>query len=104
MDIMAGVTSEWIVEKGKEIIALYDDGFQYSDVWKTMSKVMEIVDQLEGLDGPKKKETAVNIINYVIDEVDIPWVPDSMVDPILKALVPDGIDYLHKASKGKFNF
>ena len=98
---MAGVTNEWLMESGKEIIALFDDGFQYSDLWETVSKAMAIVEQVKDLSGAEKKETAVSIINNVIDEVDIPWVPDSLVDPILKRMVPDAIEYLLKASKGQ---
>jgi len=98
---MAGVTNEWLMESGKEIIALFDDGFQYSDIWNSVSKAMAIVEQLDDLSGEEKKETVISIINNVIDEVDIPWVPDSMVDPILKKLVPGAIEYLLKASKGQ---
>jgi len=89
------------MESGKEIIALFDDGFQYSDIWNSVSKAMAIVEQLDDLSGEEKKETVISIINNVIDEVDIPWVPDSMVDPILKKLVPGAIEYLLKASKGQ---
>lgn len=101
---MGAITGEWIVEKGNEIKALFDDGFQLKDVWATVSAAMEVVEQVKDLDGPEKKDTAINIINYVIDEVDIPWIPDSMVDPILKSMVPDAIEYLLKASKGKLGF
>lgn len=101
---MASITSGWVVEQGKKIVALFDDGFQIKDVLQTVSLSMEAVGRLSDLDGPQKKEAAVNLVNYVIDEVDLPFIPDALVDPILKRVVPDAIDYLHGAAKGKFNF
>jgi len=101
---MAEITAEWLEQEANKVVALFDDGFQMSDLFKIVPAVMEAVELVSGLSGEEKKETAESIAYLVIDKVDIPWVPDALVDPIIKKFVPGAIDSLIKASKGGFNF
>lgn len=98
---MAEITNEWVKEQAAEVMTLFEDGFQWSDVFKAIPKAMEITERVGGLTGAEKKEAAVKLINHVIDETDTPWVPDAIVDPILKKAAPFVIELLVDATKGR---
>ena len=101
---MAEWTTDQIKAYAKDALALFDDGFQISDLFEIVPKVMEIVRSVKDLTGPEKKALAIQLGEYVIDATDMPWVPDVVVDPILKKLLPKAIQMAWDASVGKFNF
>jgi molybdopterin-guanine dinucleotide biosynthesis protein A len=98
---MAQITVEEIKKHADVIVATFADGFQIADLFKVIPMAMEIVEKVSGASGEEKKATALEIINYVIDAVDLPWVPDNLVDPILKKLAPTVIELVISASKGE---
>lgn len=101
---MAEFTIEQAKEHGGVIIDRLRDGFQWSDVFAIVPEVMEIVEDLGEMNGPEKEATALMILDYIIDETDVPWLPDRLVDPILKKGVRFIIPMLSDAAKGKFKF
>ena len=101
---MAKFTLEQIQDHAEKVMELFADGFQWSDVLEVVPQVMEIVGAVEDMTGEEKKEAAEAILDYVIDETDFPWIPDSFVDPILKKGVRIIIPMLFKAAEGKFDF
>lgn len=101
---MAEITAEWLEAETKKVLALFEDGFQYSDLFKIVPMVMETVELVQGLSGPEKKATAISLANEVIDRTDMPWIPDALVDPIIKQFVPGAIESLIEASRGGFSF
>mgnify|MGYP003653375767 CR=1 FL=1 len=98
---MERITGEWIKEKSEEIYAEFADGFEWTDLFKVLPKVIEVAMTVEGLSDEEKKGAAVAIVEYIIDETDTPWVPDSIVDPILKKAAPYLIDLSLDALKKK---
>jgi len=98
---MAQITVEEIKKYADQVIAEFADGFQFGDVITVVKMVMEIVEKIEGASGEEKKATALAIVNYVVDVTDLPWLPDPLVDPLLKSLAPRLIDTIVEATKGK---
>jgi hypothetical protein len=98
---MAEITLEEIKKHADEVSNLFADGFQISDVFQVVPLVMEIVERVQGLSGEEKKQTALAIINHVIDTTDAPG-PDAIIDPILKRLAPYVVELVISVSKGKF--
>jgi len=101
---MALLTADEIKSRAEVVAKTFDDGFQMTDLLVIVPQVMELVGAVKAMTGAEKKETAVAILNLVIDEVDIPKIPDWMVDPILKALVPHLIEFAYKIDQGAFSF
>lgn len=98
---MAEMTVEEIKKHGEAIKAVFADGLQFGDIGACVHLAMEIVESVSGLTGAEKKATALEIINYVIDTTDLPWLPDPLVDPLLKALAPNLIEVIVNATRGK---
>ena len=101
---MAKFTAAQIKEHAERVLEQFEDGFQWTDLIALVPEVMGIVEDVQGMNGPEKEESALGILDYVIDETDIPWLPDSLVDPILKKGVRHLIPILIKASKGEVKF
>ena len=97
---MAQITVEEIKKYADQVIAEFADGFQWTDVFHVVPMVMEIVEKVEGASGEEKKQTAIAIIDYVIDNTDLPG-PDGIIDPILKKAAPFVIELIIKATSGE---
>ena len=100
--VMAKFTAAQVEEHAKKVMEAFEDGFQWSDVFTIVPQVMEIVEDVKEMTGTEKQESAEAILDYVIDNTDIPWVPDPLVDPLLKKGVRLMIPMLIKATKGEF--
>jgi len=98
---VAAFTQEQIEQSAKDILVEFEDGFQFADIFKLVPKAMKIVEQVQGMSSEDKKTTAINLIDYVLDHVDVPG-PDFIVTPIIKAVAPYVIEVIIAASKGEF--
>lgn len=98
---MGKFTAAQIKEHADEILKAFEDGFQWSDVFALVPHTMEIVQAVGGMTGPEKEESALAIIDYVIDNTDTPWIPDNLTDPLLKKGARFMIPMLIKAAKGE---
>ena len=65
---------------------IFEDGFEWRDIASLMKLSLEYVDNFFTMDGLDKKEAVLEIIDFVIDETDTPYLPDCITDPIFKAL------------------
>ncbi len=88
------------LERIKIVGGALADGFQLADLAAIVGEACEIAETLEDLDGSSKRAVAIRLIERVIDETDTPWLPDALVDPLLKVLVPSFVDVIVGASKG----
>ena len=89
------------VESATQRIALrLADGFQFGDLASIIGEACELAETLSDLDGPSKRAVAIRIIERIIDETDTPWLPDALVDPLLKQVVPELVDLIVRAAKG----
>lgn len=98
--------AEYTIEEAKiaaqSVVEVFADGFQWTDLFKVVPMVMEIVEKVQGMSGPEKRASALKIINFVLDETDLPG-PDAILDPILKKAAPYVIDLLIAATKGEID-
>lgn len=99
---MSKFTAAQIQEHADKLMEAFEDGFQWSDIFDLVPSAMEIVQAVGDMTGEEKEESALAIIDYVIDNTDTPWVPDSLVDPLLKKGVRYLIPSLIKAAKGEY--
>jgi hypothetical protein len=97
---MAQFTAAQIEEHGKKILDELEDGLSWTDVGFVVAEGMKIAEAVSGMTGEEKKQAVIAVANYVFDETDFPWLPDSLVDPILKQAVPWIIELVIDASKG----
>lgn len=100
--VMAKFTAAQIEEHGKKVLEAFEDGFQWSDIFDIIPQVMEIVEAVGAMTGDEKRESAEAVLDYVIDETDIKWLPDSLIDPILKKAARYVIPLVIKATKGDY--
>lgn len=101
---MAEWTTEQLEEMAQGVLKLFDDGFQFIDIFEIVPKVMEVVRLVENTTGAEKKALAIQLGEYVIDKTDFPWLPDAIVDPICKKLLPGAIQMAWDCAEGKFAF
>lgn len=99
---MAKFTVEQAAEHAQKLMQAFNDGFQWSDVLTIIPQAMEIVATVSDATGEEREESAVMILDYIIDNTDIPWLPDSLVDPILKNGVRHVVPMLAKAARGEY--
>lgn len=101
---MGKFTAAQIKEHAEKAMSQFEDGFQWTDLIGLVPEVMQIVGAVQGMTNEEKHESAKGVLDYVIDETDIPWLPDSLVDPILKKAVDFLIPVLFKAANGAYTF
>lgn len=94
------LTLEEAVEK---LSGLFEDGFQWKDLWDAVPMAMELVEGFTGLDGAAKKDRVLKIIDKMLDTIDLPG-PDWVAKPIIMWFVPGAIDKFVEVAKGKFSF
>jgi len=98
---VAKFTAAQVQEHAEHLMKAFDDGFQWSDVFDLVPNAMEIVEQAGGMTGPEKEESALAIIDYVVDNTNTPWIPDALTDPIIKKAARYMIPKLIDATKGR---
>jgi len=97
-------TKSLTLEEAVEHVAtLFDDGFQWHDLWDAIPKVMELVGSMGTLSNGQKKEHVLKIIDKLLDKIDLPG-PDWLTKMAIMWILPGAIDKLCDAANGKFNF
>lgn len=99
---MAAITAEWIEEKAQEVMAVLSDGFEITDLFTIVPVGMEIVEAAGNLTGEEKRATFIDLMTAVIHKTDTPWLPDSLIDPVLIRCLGPLADMAAKFSKGEF--
>jgi len=106
---MAEVTEQHIAEAVGRIKAALSDGFQMDDIGVLLKEATEFA-EVFSLTGPEKKELALRVAERVLDETDIPWLPDKLslpvlgevgADALIMRMLPSLIDTLVAATKGE---
>jgi len=87
-------TQEMIKNFAQELQQTYSDGWQWSDLSSYTQSAINFVCSFTALSSQQKQAAVVDIINFAIDVIDIPYVPDDLVDPTLKAMVPPLVSML----------
>lgn len=78
----------------KSIHEIFADGFQWYDLASIMKLSLQYLNNFFSLSIQEKRLAVQEIINYVIDETDTPYLPDVFFDPIFKILVPSFVELI----------
>lgn len=70
----------------------FADGFQWHDIGDVTSQSIKFVHQFVDASLDEKKQTAKDIVDKIIDNTNIPLIPDEFADPILKSIANGFID------------
>ena len=88
----------------RNLVEFYKDGFQLSDIKPTVVEVVAAVSDIPWGSGEEarseRRRLAIGILRKVIRETDTPWLPDSVFDPIMEALVPLLVDRCMQQAQG----
>lgn len=86
-----------------EALAKFDDGFQVTDLAEILVQSMQYYGTVKDLSGAEKKSEVLEIVSVILDKTDSPG-PDFIVDNLIKYFLPDMIDKLCDAAKGRLDF
>jgi hypothetical protein len=100
---MAVLTQAQIQQYAQQALDTFQSGIHLGDIPQLVGTLMEIVEQVQGMSGADKKQSVIAMVDYVLENVDIPWAPKAFVVPMLEPLVPAMIDKLVDATTGGLN-
>jgi hypothetical protein len=105
---MAKVDLAIIEKEAMAVAALFEDGFQASDVFKAVTHLMEVAEVMEGTTGEERREFVVEAFKLVYAKLDpdisgwIPqWVEKKAIMYAIENLLPYALDWIVDATKGK---
>ena len=81
-------TDKDLLDIAYEIKALFDDGFQWKDIASMMKISIDYLDDFLDLSIDQKRDALIKIFNHLVDITDVPFIPDSFIDPIFKKVIP----------------
>lgn len=84
-------TFKTYIEKIRQNFA---DGFQWTDIVVCVQNTIEFIGGFPSLTSEQKRQSVIDIINTIIDVTDTPFVPDTFVDPILKAICAPLVNFV----------
>ena len=104
----AMVDADMIEKAADEILELFKDGFQTSDIFPALSNLMEMAEVTEGASGEEKKELVVEGAKRVYTKLDpdiskwIPqWLEKKAINWALETMLPHAVDWAIGLTKGK---
>jgi len=106
---MAEATEEQVLEAVENIKTAFSDGFQFDDI-STVLEEAAVFAELFSLTGGEKKALALRVIERVLEETNIPFLPDKLVlpfvgdigaDALIMKFAPGLLDKIVNASAGK---
>ena len=81
-----------LLNRAKEIQAIFADGFQWSDLGDMIKQSYEFIVKYQKMSSEEMRDAVVGIISHLIDLTDTPYLPDRFTDPLFKAMVPPFVD------------
>jgi len=97
---MAEFHEDRLEEAVKSLKEAFSDGFQFEDVATVVREATVFAGAFK-IPSEEKRALALRLINRVVDETDIPWLPDTLIDPLIKRFAPKLIDLVVDAAKGR---
>lgn len=70
----------------EKLQASFSDGFQWADIATVIRCSVEFVAGFHNLTKEEQQHSTIDIVNFVIDATDTPFLPDTFIDPVFKAL------------------
>lgn len=84
-------TFKIFIQKTKES---FSDGFQWSDLGVCIENTIIFVGGFPSLGVEEKKQSVIDILDTIIDITEIPLIPNAIVDPIFKAIIPSLVSFI----------
>jgi hypothetical protein len=72
----------------------FADGLEWKDISTIISQSLSFFNKFIDLTIIEKRQCLVDVLNKVIDKHDIPYLPDSITDPIIKSLIPSFVSLI----------
>lgn len=90
--------AETIQDAARDVLEAFKDGFQWQDLADVSEFALQFAAKYDDLTADDKAGIAKEIVHFVIDETDTPYLIDSMSDPIFKQIIDPIIDaFFHVA-------
>jgi len=106
----AVVDTQMIEKAADDIMELFKDGFQASDIFPALSRLIEMAEVVQGASGEEKKQLVIQGAKRAYQKLDpdisswIPqWLEHRAVNWALDAVLPYAVDWAIDVSKGKLN-
>lgn len=94
----------WIELAMEELRTVFADGFQIGDIMECSKIALRYASHLGDLTEDELVSHGTLAVNAFIEATDTPWLPDTLSDPIMKAMVPSILRGLVQAANGKMEF
>ena len=78
----------------KQVLALFQDGFQWKDLADIISIAQHSLNDFPTMTIEDKRTSIIQILDLFIDLTDTPFLPDNYTDPLFKAMVPPFVQLL----------
>jgi hypothetical protein len=80
-------SEEEIRSFAENVQAAFDNSFSWNDFASVVRLARNFARSYEGLNAEERQETAISVINQIIDSTDTPYLPDDYIDPVFKSFV-----------------
>lgn len=97
---MPSEVSSPILDEAKRIVSELPSGFSWSAFLTIFKETLIYVYSLQDLSEEERKSKTVEMLSYIIDLTDTPYLPDNITDPAFKALLPPIVDLISKSYHG----
>jgi len=107
---MAEFTEKQVLDAIKRIRDAFTDGkIELKDIYLLIKEATEFA-ELANLPGEEKRALAMRVVKKVLEQTDIPWLPDKLTLPIvgdvgadalIMRFLPSILDLVVDASRGK---
>jgi len=80
---MAALTPDELYTYGQSLVDLAGASPDILSLVALLPVVKDIVDHVDHMSDDEKKSTAANLVDYVLDNTDTPWLVDRISDPLM---------------------
>lgn len=98
------VVKDPVAEVGQAIIQGLENGFSLKVLFQVLHVAHLNVIKDQTLSKDEQKARIIQILDYIIDNTDTPYLPDYYFDPLFKSLVRPSVDVLFNVKKGSSRF
>ncbi len=102
LELVEAPSDDDLLARAKELKAVFDDGFQWSDLASIVRQSYDFVVKYQDLSEERRQDAVIGIISHLIDITDTPYLPDRFTDPLFKAMVPPFVELFGNSIAGNF--
>ncbi len=87
----------------EQIVKAYQGGFDWADLGPVVQIAIDFINSYTKMSHAEKKESILNILHYVVDIVETPYLPENISEPIFNMIVPPFVDLTMQAFNGQIH-